>query len=365
MLVTCTFYGLRHSRAKVAFQVEREDLVVGEVFAFAGEHYVILSVVEGDGTYAANVAPEQSARARMLPRARPPSPGLSGGPAKDRKPPSEAETGHARLEACEAQLQCLLQARADELTRLGQLLQQFEHLQPGNTTGDRSVTGETSIAAGDAGDVAGFPELLQALEEQRQRTAAQLARLQTENRRLEADAQAGHERLAALEAEVHELRRRGDVIPASTNRSGPLGTPAQALPEAHMIARLTTRLAQEPGDIQARVKLATLCARHGLDEDAIREYQQVLMRQPECVEALEPLALLLEKLNRAREAAALWEHLLGVRGAHDPAPSGGPDRMALGSKGQETVNLPPRHPRTPWCVTLFTRLLASSPRTAR
>ncbi|HSF31794.1 MAG TPA: hypothetical protein VLK82_15130 [Candidatus Tectomicrobia bacterium] len=59
MLVTCTFYGVRHGRATVQFQVEREHLAVGETFALAGETYGILSVVAGEDTYAANVAPER------------------------------------------------------------------------------------------------------------------------------------------------------------------------------------------------------------------------------------------------------------------------------------------------------------------
>jgi hypothetical protein len=365
MLVTCTFYGVRHGRATVALQVERERLAVGESFAFAGETYVILSVVAGEGTYAANVAPEQSARARRLPRTHPPRPGLHGGPTKDRTPPPAAETAHAHLDALAGELQRLQHARADELTRLGQLVQQLDDLPLGEATAAPSNTGETSIAANGAGEPPGFPALLQALEERWRRLAARLAQLQAENRQLEANAQAACARLAALEAEGHELRRLRDATPAAPNGSGPPRTPAQEPSAAYTVARLRDRLAREPDDVQTRIELATRYARQGLDEHAIREYQQALARQPACVEALEPLALLLEKLNRAREAAALWERLLGVRGAPDPGPGGGPDPTARGSTGQEAVTPPMQHPRTPWGVRLFARLRGSPPRPAR
>ena len=365
MLVTCTFYGLRHRRAKVAFQVERERLAVGESFSFAGETYVILSVVAGDDTYAANVAPEQSARARMLPRPRPTSPGLSGGQANGRRPPPEASTGQARLEACEAQLQRLQRVHADAITQLGQLVQQLDHLQLGEARGDPFAMSATSMAASGAGEAAQFPELLQALGAQLRLLATRLAQLQSENSRLEADDQAARARIAALEAEMHDLPLRRDAAPAAPEGSWPPRLPTQEPSEAYMIARLRDRLTREPADVQTRVGLATLYARHGLDEHAIREYRQVLTLRQACVEALEPLALILEKLNRPREAAVLWERLLGARREQDPAPSGGPNQTALGSPDMEAVGPQTRRRQTPWHVTLFARLLAAPHRAAR
>jgi len=365
MLVTCTFYGLRHRRAKVAFQVERERLAVGESFSWAGETYVILSVVAGDDTYAANVAPEQSARARMLPRPRPPGPGLSGGQANGRRPPPEASTGQARLEACEAQLQRLQRMHADARTQLGQLVQQLDHLQLGEARGDLSEMSATSMAASGAGEAAQFPELLQALEAQLRLRATRLAQLQSENRRLAADDQAARARIAALEAELHDLRLPRAAAPAATEGSWPPRLPAREPSEAYMIARLRDRLTREPADVQTRVELATLYARHGLDAHAIREYRQVLTLRPACVAALEPLALLLEKLNRPRDAAVLWERLLGGRREPDPAPSGGPEQTARGSPDLQAVGPQTRRRRTPWPVTLVARLLTVSPRAAR
>jgi tetratricopeptide (TPR) repeat protein len=359
MLVTCTFYGLRHGQAKVAFQVEREHLTVGEVFAFAGESYVILSVVAAaHGTYAVNVAPEQDARARM------PNPGLRRGDAHGHRPPPEASTGQAPVEASEAELQRLRQEREGALTRLGQLVQQLDHLQRGEGGGEPSDTNGTSIAAADAGETARFPDMLQTLEARLPRLAARLARLASENRQLEAHAQAARARVAALEAEVHELRRPRDAAPAATEGARPPCTAAQDPSDAYAVARLKHRLSREPADVQTRVELAACYARHGLDEHAIREYRHVLTLRPACVEALEPLALLLEKLNRPHEAAALWERLLGGPPEQDPAPRGGPHQTALDSTSPAAVTASTRHPRPSWRAMLVARLLSAPLRAA-
>ena len=161
---------------------------------------------------------------------------------------------------------------------------------------------------------------------------------------------------------MHDLR-----LPraAATEESWPPCIPARDSSEAYMIARLRDRLTRESADVQMRVELAALYARHGLDEHAIREYRQVLTLEPACVEALEPLALILEKLNRAREAAVLWQRLLGVHREQAPAPSDGPDQTALRAPDLQAVGPQTRRRRTPWHVMLFARLLTVLPRAAR
>ena len=48
MVVTCAFYGFINRTTKVTLQVDREELEVGQSFAFEGDNYVILSVFEAD-----------------------------------------------------------------------------------------------------------------------------------------------------------------------------------------------------------------------------------------------------------------------------------------------------------------------------
>jgi hypothetical protein len=59
MVVTCAFYGFVNRTTKVALQVDREKLEVGQSFAFEGDNYVIHSVLVADGANCAKRGRQQ------------------------------------------------------------------------------------------------------------------------------------------------------------------------------------------------------------------------------------------------------------------------------------------------------------------
>jgi hypothetical protein len=129
MVVTCAFYGFVNRTAKVALQVDRDKLGVGQLFGFEGEHYVILSVFEADGHYHANVGLESLHRLRMPARVRTVVPGTLAFDDKD-MPESRPESAlYARLQTAEARLEDLLRERDEVLQLLDHAIQQLDQLQ--------------------------------------------------------------------------------------------------------------------------------------------------------------------------------------------------------------------------------------------
>jgi len=132
MVVTCAFYGFVNRTTKVTLQIDRDKLEVGQLFAFEGEHYVILSVFEADGHYHANVGLEYLHRLRMPARVKTVVPGTLAFDDKDT--PDSRHDGqesalYARLKAAEAKLQDLLRERDEVLQLLDHAIQQLDHLQ--------------------------------------------------------------------------------------------------------------------------------------------------------------------------------------------------------------------------------------------
>jgi hypothetical protein len=132
MVVTCAFYGFVNRTTKVTLQVDREKLEVGQSFAFEGDHYVILSVFEGDDHYRANVGLEHLHRLRTPARLKVPAPSTPAFASRDatesRKHGQEAVL-QARLKAAETKLQDLLRERDEALKLLDHAIQQLDHLQ--------------------------------------------------------------------------------------------------------------------------------------------------------------------------------------------------------------------------------------------
>jgi hypothetical protein len=132
MVVTCAFYGFNNRTTKVTLQVDRERLEVGQSFAFEGEHYVILSVFEGDDHYRANVGLEHLHRLRAPARLKVPAPGtpaLAPRDAGESREHGQEAVLQARLQAAEARLQDLLRERDEALERLDHAIQQLDRLQ--------------------------------------------------------------------------------------------------------------------------------------------------------------------------------------------------------------------------------------------
>jgi hypothetical protein len=132
MVVTCAFYGFINRTTKVTLQVDRETLEVGQLFAFEGDHYVILSVFEADGHYRANVGLEHLHRLRAPARPKPTP--LSILAFEDKAAKASTTDGQeavlqARLQAAEAKLQDLQRERDEALKLLDHAIQQLNRLQ--------------------------------------------------------------------------------------------------------------------------------------------------------------------------------------------------------------------------------------------
>lgn len=132
MVVTCAFYGFINRTTKVTLQVDREKLEVGQSLAYEGDHYIILSVFEGDDHYRANVGLEHLHRVRTPTRLKAPAPNTLASAPKDatesRKHGQETVL-QARLRATEARLQDLLRERDEALRLLDHAIQQLDRLQ--------------------------------------------------------------------------------------------------------------------------------------------------------------------------------------------------------------------------------------------
>ena len=62
MQVRCNIYGLTNASSGVECSIERDLLEIGEYFHYNDQAYVIVSVVESQGRWFANVVPENQRR---------------------------------------------------------------------------------------------------------------------------------------------------------------------------------------------------------------------------------------------------------------------------------------------------------------
>lgn len=121
MQVRCSFYGLTNASSGVECSIDRDLLEVGEYFQYNEQDYVIVSVVESQGRWFANVVPES--QRRFLRHYMPPqrsTNGLGDG--------ETLQTWRQRVERAEHQLQSLRQERAQFGERLDHLLRMLELL---------------------------------------------------------------------------------------------------------------------------------------------------------------------------------------------------------------------------------------------
>ncbi|MBI3329888.1 MAG: hypothetical protein HYZ81_24665 [Nitrospinae bacterium] len=128
MVVTCSFYGFASRVTKVDLLVDKEKLAVGNVFAYGGDNYIILSIFEASGKFHANVALEHVHRARTPPRPRAANAGLLEFDENGSGGNHQESALHARLKATEAKLQHLLHEREEVLSMLERAIQQLDRL---------------------------------------------------------------------------------------------------------------------------------------------------------------------------------------------------------------------------------------------
>ena len=125
MQVPCRIYGLVNTSSGVECTVDRERLEVGEYFQYKEQEYIIMSVVESQGHWYANVVPELQRRfvRRPLPAPRPHSNSNGNGGIQD-----TSDSWRERATQAEHKLQVLCDEREHVGERLDRLMQMLERL---------------------------------------------------------------------------------------------------------------------------------------------------------------------------------------------------------------------------------------------
>jgi hypothetical protein len=123
MQVHCKFYGLIHASTGVECAIERDRLEIGESFQYRDQGYIIMSVVESQGRWYANVVPEFQRRfvRRPLPAPRPNNNG--NGAAQE-----TLESWRERATRAEHKVQVLAEDREHVGERLDRLMHMLELL---------------------------------------------------------------------------------------------------------------------------------------------------------------------------------------------------------------------------------------------
>ena len=119
MQVCCKVYGLANSSLGVECTLERDLLAVGTCFQYNNRMYVIVSVVESQGRWFANVVPENQRQ-------------ISRRPLQRRQDEAERqalpEAWRQRLMQAERKWQMLQEEHAQMGVRLDRLMAMLEHL---------------------------------------------------------------------------------------------------------------------------------------------------------------------------------------------------------------------------------------------
>jgi hypothetical protein len=121
MQVRCNVYGLSHASSSVECLIERDLLEVGEYFHHKDQEYVIVSVIESQGCWFANVIPEGQCR---LGRWHPALPR----PQESSEAREPVGTWRQRLAQAERKTQELHEERGQFGARLDRLMQMLELL---------------------------------------------------------------------------------------------------------------------------------------------------------------------------------------------------------------------------------------------
>src|SRR6266571_3781173 len=166
-----------------------------------------------------------------------------------------------------------------------------------------------------------YAEKFELLEAKIRETAMLVSRLREEKRQLEWENEQLRARVAELEAQLQGSHREADRYEPDLDhlleqldtlqqgeeppRTAPAPTASQEPP----------RHEPEPPQVEDHVQRGMLYEQQGQYEPAIYAYQRALELDGENLEAAQRLAILLEKLNRDAEAAALWDKIWAMREA--------------------------------------------------
>jgi hypothetical protein len=122
MQVRCNFYGLMNASTGVECLIDCDLLEVGEYFHYKEQDYIIVSVVESQGRWFANVVPEHQWRFVRRPVA----------PLRPREPaPENLDTWQIRALKAEEKVQALQEERLHLEDRLDRLMDMLELLTKG------------------------------------------------------------------------------------------------------------------------------------------------------------------------------------------------------------------------------------------
>jgi hypothetical protein len=119
MQVRCNFYGLMNASTGVECLISDDLLAVGENFQYKEQDYIIVSVVESQGRWFANVVPEH--QWRFVRR--------SALPARPKEPVQEnLDTLRSRAIRAEEKAQALQEDQTYIEDRLDRLMHMLDHL---------------------------------------------------------------------------------------------------------------------------------------------------------------------------------------------------------------------------------------------
>jgi len=164
-----------------------------------------------------------------------------------------------------------------------------------------------------------YAEKFELLEAKIRETAMLVSRLREEKRQLEWENEQLRTRIAELEEQLQGSQRGAErYVPHLDHLLEQLDTLQQG--EETPQTALAPVAPQEPPerdpqDIEDHVQRGMLYEQQGQYEPAIYAYQRALEVDGENLEAAQRLAILLEKLNRDAEAAALWDKIWAMREA--------------------------------------------------
>jgi len=164
-----------------------------------------------------------------------------------------------------------------------------------------------------------YAEKFELLEAKIRETAMLVSRLREEKRQLEWENEQLRARIAELEEQLQGSQRGAErYVPHLDHLLEQLDTLQQG--EETPQTALAPVAPQEPPerdpqDIEDHVQRGMLYEQQGQYEPAIYAYQHALEVDGENLEAAQRLSILLEKLNRDAEAAALWDKIWTMREA--------------------------------------------------
>ena len=169
-----------------------------------------------------------------------------------------------------------------------------------------------------------YAEKFELLEAKIRETAMLVSRLREEKRQLEWENEQLRARLAELEEQFQRSQGVEErYVPSLDNLLQQLDTLQQGeeSPRATPPPVAPPEVSgHDPRSIEDHVQRGMLYEQQGQYEPAIHAYQDALEVDSENLDAAKRLAILLEKLNRDAEAAALWDKIWAMREAESTTP---------------------------------------------